>query len=72
MSIHNVFSWPISTFLLFSWIGKPVLDRDPVWEKDISIQSWGDTVHHVTTHYSGISIGKLGEFEVPLVDVGSL
>src|SRR5882724_10185846 len=26
MSIHNVFSWPISTFLLFSRIGKPVLD----------------------------------------------
>src|SRR5882724_11781286 len=27
MSIHNVFSWPISTFLLFSRIGKPVLDK---------------------------------------------
>jgi len=26
MSIHNVFSWPISTFLRFSRIGKPVLD----------------------------------------------
>src|SRR5882724_3853599 len=26
MSIHYVFSWPISTFLLFSQIGKPVLD----------------------------------------------
>jgi|SRR5882724_4493009 len=26
MSIHNVFSWPISTFLHFSRIGKPVLD----------------------------------------------
>src|SRR5882724_6852434 len=26
MSIHNVFSWPISTFLRFSQIGKPVLD----------------------------------------------
>ena len=26
MSIHNVFSWPISTFLHFSQIGKPVLD----------------------------------------------
>jgi len=25
-SIHNVFSWPISTLLLFSQIGKPVLD----------------------------------------------
>src|SRR5882724_12712793 len=27
MSIHNVFSWPISTLLLFSQIGKPILDR---------------------------------------------
>ena len=27
MSIHNVLSWPISTLLLFSRIGKPVLDR---------------------------------------------
>src|SRR5882724_7490837 len=25
-SIQNIFSWPISTFLLFSWIGKPILD----------------------------------------------
>src|SRR5882724_3647682 len=24
--IHNVFSWPISTFLRFSRIGKPILD----------------------------------------------
>src|SRR5882724_5498684 len=27
MSIHNVLSWPISTLLLFSQIGKPVLDN---------------------------------------------
>ena len=27
MSIHNVLSWPISTLLLFSQIGKPVLDK---------------------------------------------
>ena len=27
MSIHNIFSWPISTFLRFSQIRKPVLDR---------------------------------------------
>src|SRR5882724_3111604 len=27
-STHNIFSWPISTFLLFSWIGKPVLDTN--------------------------------------------
>src|SRR5882724_9220625 len=26
MSIHNVFSWPILTFLLFSQIGKPIPD----------------------------------------------
>src|SRR5882724_13454623 len=26
-SIHNIFSWPISTFLCFSRIGKPVLDK---------------------------------------------
>ena len=26
-SIHNVLSWLISTLLLFSWIGKPVLDN---------------------------------------------
>src|SRR5882724_10964789 len=26
MSIHNVLSWPISTLLLFSQIGKSVLD----------------------------------------------
>src|SRR5882724_8614383 len=26
LSIHNIFSWPISTLLLFSQIGKPVLD----------------------------------------------
>src|SRR5882724_2559622 len=26
-SIHNVFSWPILTFLRFSRIGKPILDR---------------------------------------------
>src|SRR5882724_2023280 len=26
-SIHNVFSWPISTFLRFSQVGKPVLDK---------------------------------------------
>jgi len=25
-SIHNILSWPILTFLLFSRIGKPVLD----------------------------------------------
>jgi len=25
--IHNVFSWLISTHLLFSQIGKPILDR---------------------------------------------
>src|SRR5882724_2229870 len=28
-SIHNVFSWLISTFLLFSQIRKPILDRGP-------------------------------------------
>ena len=28
-SIHNIFSWPISTFLLFSRIGKPVLESFP-------------------------------------------
>src|SRR5882724_2018847 len=26
MSIHNVFSWPISTFFHFSWVGKPILE----------------------------------------------
>src|SRR5882724_5749208 len=30
MSIHNIFSWPISTFLHFSQIGKPVLDSPPL------------------------------------------
>jgi len=30
MSIHNIFSWPISTLFLFSQIGKPVLDK---WKK---------------------------------------
>src|SRR5882724_8481299 len=29
MSIHNIFSWLISTLLLFSRIGKPVLDTGP-------------------------------------------
>src|SRR5882724_3614014 len=29
MSIHNVFSWPILTFLCFSRIRKPVLDSTP-------------------------------------------
>jgi len=26
MSIHNIFSWPISTLLLFSQIRKPIFD----------------------------------------------
>src|SRR5882724_12275573 len=29
-SIYSVFSWPISTFLRFSRIGKPVLDKDMI------------------------------------------
>src|SRR5882724_7186350 len=34
-SIHNVFSWLISTFLRFSRIGKPILDRLELLKKNL-------------------------------------
>src|SRR5882724_9345254 len=37
MSIHNIFSWPISTFLLFSQIGKPIPDTYAIDEGLFSV-----------------------------------
>ena len=45
MIIHDVFSLPISTYLLFSQIGKPILDRLYVCMRDDMLKG-----EHVPPH----------------------
>src|SRR5882724_3338503 len=51
MSIHNVFSWLISTFLLFSRIGKPILDTPHERHEAFEVKQVREVAEHILSGF---------------------